>query len=85
MLMCHVALAQMNINGKVTDNNASPIFGATISYVLENTTNKGGTVTAEDGNFSFELSTTGNYQITVSYIGMKTLSFQKYIQSNDRL
>ncbi|MEP3371385.1 MAG: TonB-dependent receptor [Maribacter dokdonensis] len=77
MLMCHAALAQMNINGKVTDNNASPIFGATISYVLENTTKKGGTVTAEDGNFSFELSTTGNYQITVSYIGMKTLSFQK--------
>ncbi len=77
LLVCNVTFAQISIKGKVTDNDGAPILGATLSYSDKNSGTKGGTITEENGNFSWALASTGNYQITVSYIGMKSLSFQK--------
>ncbi|WFO16659.1 TonB-dependent receptor [Cellulophaga baltica 4] len=37
----------------------------------------GGTITQDDGTFSFELTETGSYQIEVSYIGMKKINVQQ--------
>ncbi|WP_108869120.1 TonB-dependent receptor [Aquimarina aquimarini] len=73
----NLSSSQISVNGKITDANGVPINGATISYLNENSNVKNGTISQEDGNFSFELSETGNYQITISYIGMKTQRFQK--------
>ena len=73
----NLSSSQIAVKGKITDANGVPINGATISYANENSTVKNGTISQEDGNFSFELSETGDYEITVSYIGMKTQSFQK--------
>ncbi|MEP2279913.1 TonB-dependent receptor [Maribacter sp.] len=77
LLVCNVTLAQNSITGKIIDNVGQPIFGATISYTYDNASRKAGTTSQENGDFSFEIKETGNYQITVSYIGMKTMRFQK--------
>lgn len=73
----NISFAQISVNGKITDNEGQPIFGATIAYSDINSETSGGTVSQENGNFSFELAGTGNYQLTVSYIGTKAISFQK--------
>ncbi|WP_405414576.1 TonB-dependent siderophore receptor [Maribacter sp. Asnod1-A12] len=77
LLVGNIALAQITVSGKILDNEGAPIFGSTISYNLENTSKKRGTVTGDDGQFDFALSETGNYQISISYIGMKSQSFKK--------
>ncbi|MEP2058076.1 MAG: TonB-dependent receptor [Maribacter litoralis] len=77
LLVYNITLSQIAVSGKILDNDGAPIFGATISYNLEKTSTKGGTVTGDDGQFNFELSKTGNYQISVSYIGMKSQSLTK--------
>jgi len=73
----NLSFSQITVKGKITDANGIPINGATISYANENSTIKNGVISEEDGNFSFELSETGDYQMTISYIGMKTQRFQK--------
>lgn len=72
-----VAFAQISVKGKITDAEEKPILGATISYSNQNTLEKNGTVSEENGNFSLELPETGDYQIEVSYVGMKSLNIQK--------
>ncbi|WP_298505041.1 TonB-dependent receptor [uncultured Maribacter sp.] len=77
MLAVNAAFAQISITGKITDNQGEPILGATVSYSYDNSKEKSGTVTQEDGNFNFELEKTGNYQLSIDFIGMKSLKFQK--------
>lgn len=77
LLVCNTGLAQIAVKGKVSDTNGEPVFGATVSFYHTGSSTKGGTVTDMDGHFRFETSETGNYQVTVSYIGLKTLSIQK--------
>jgi len=71
------AFAQFSVKGKITDSGGQPIFGATVSYMKETSKEKNGTISEENGSFNFELTETGNYQITVSYVGMKSLSFKE--------
>ncbi|WP_091903087.1 TonB-dependent siderophore receptor [Maribacter stanieri] len=73
----NLSFAQISVKGKITNNEGIPIFGATIAYSEKNIEKSGGTISNEDGTYNFELSNTGSYLLTVSYIGTKITSFQK--------
>jgi len=73
----NIAFAQISVSGKITDEKGQPISGATISYTKENSEIKGGAVSQENGSFNLELSQTGNYKLSVKYIGMKPLQLNK--------
>ncbi|WP_419211507.1 TonB-dependent receptor domain-containing protein [Maribacter sp. X9] len=74
--------SQLSVNGTITDTQGTPIFGASITYSSENSSIKNGTVTQENGHFNLELPQKGTYRFYISYIGMKSLKFQKsFVQS----
>ena len=76
--------SQISVNGNITDTNGNPIFGASITYSNENSNEKDGTVTQENGDFRLKLPHEGTYQFDISYIGMKSLKFQKsFVQSKE--
>jgi len=77
LLAFNTAFSQNLVKGKITDNQGLPIYGATVSYSKIDSEINGGTATQENGSFSFELKETGNYQLSVSYIGMKSISIQE--------
>lgn len=63
-----VSLVAQNLAGKVTNNDGTPLIGATISIV----DGKGqGTTTDKDGNYLLSLPSPGNYRITASYVGYR--------------
>ncbi len=77
LLVYNITLAQVSVKGTIIDFEGQAIFGATISYSdTEGNVNKG-TVTQENGDFNLELAENGKYKFKVSYVGMKTLRFQK--------
>lgn len=76
------SFAQIEITGKITDKQGEPIFGATVSYYNTTSQQKSGTITQDNGDFSFNLSTTGSYKIRVSYVGMTTLNLEKTFNEN---
>ncbi len=59
------------ITGKVTDQQSNPILGATISF-SNSSGDKGGVITGENGDFSLNLPQTGEYNLTISYIGYRS-------------
>ncbi len=75
--LCYISFGQISVKGIIKDAQGQPIMGATVSYSYENGETQGGAVSKDGGNFLFELSQTGNYQLRVSYIGMKTLLLEK--------
>ncbi|WP_209402534.1 TonB-dependent receptor [Pseudozobellia sp. WGM2] len=64
-------VAQTTLKGKVTDDKGAPLAGANV--VLDN---KNGVTTNFDGYFYFENLSTGEYSISVSYIGYETQASQ---------
>ncbi len=77
IIAINASFAQISVTGKIVDVDKRPIFGATISYTNQSSGITNGTVTQENGNFAFELAQTGDYQIDVSYIAMRSLRLQK--------
>ncbi|WP_289041850.1 TonB-dependent siderophore receptor [uncultured Zobellia sp.] len=77
LLLCNATYGQIKVNGKVNDMNGLPVYGATVSFFNTATANKRGTTTEANGNFSFKISETGTFQLTVSYIGMKSITIKK--------
>lgn len=73
----NMSFSQILVKGKITNAEKHPIFGATISYSDINSKTNSGTVSGEDGSFVFELSKTGNYELTISYVGAKSLRLKK--------
>lgn len=59
---------QSNVSGKVTDNTGEPIVGAIIS--IDKTRYR--TVTDYDGNWRLTLPSGKDYQVTISFMGMKS-------------
>ena len=78
----NLASSQGTVKGKITDSDGVPIFGATISFTAENSKEKKGTISQDDGYFSFKFSEEGDYTIEISYIGMTSLRLQKYFSNN---
>ena len=67
IFMCIVGSASaQTVKGTVKDATGEAVIGATV----QEKGGKGGTVTDLDGNFSIDL--TGSGQLTISYVGMKT-------------
>ena len=81
-LSCIAMQGQISIKGKVTDADNQAILGATISFTNQDTGTRNGTVSQDDGSFTYELSETGNYQIDISYIGLKSLRLQRTFNQN---
>lgn len=76
LIAIHTSFGQIAVEGMVVDADRQPIMGATVSYTNQNTGVTNGTVSQENGNFTFELAETGNYQIEITYIGMRSLRLQ---------
>lgn len=72
-------LAQHSINGKIADNQKSPLPFANVILISEkeNSTPKG-VVSDNNGNYSFENIPEGNYTIEVSILGFKTKTSEKF-------
>lgn len=65
--------AQVNISGQITDENAEPIMGASISAMNSDGLTVG-TVSDFDGNYEFSVLQDAPFEVSVSYIGYSTLS-----------
>ncbi len=61
------------IRGVVTDNKKEPMVNATVA-IYQNRILKGGTVTDFDGVYSVKGLDSGLYDVTVSYIGYKSVT-----------
>lgn len=82
VLAYQLSFAQITVSGQISDKQGEPVFGATVSYVNVETKKSNGTTTELNGDFSFEVKTTGTYKIKVSYIGMTTLNLEKTLDQN---
>lgn len=67
--------------GNIVDQESNPIFGATISY-SNSFDDKGGTISEENGEFILELPRSGEYNITITYIGYNSKKFQQIFNQN---
>ena len=67
--------------GNIVDQESNPIFGATISY-SNSFGDEGGTISEENGEFILELPRSGEYNITITYIGYNSNKFQQIFNQN---
>ena len=65
--MGYIHAQNITVTGKVTDENGSPVIGATV--VIKGTTS--GTITDVDGNYSLDVSE--NNILAFSFVGMETV------------
>ncbi|RZK82428.1 MAG: TonB-dependent receptor [Pedobacter sp.] len=61
-----LAMSQFNLSGKVTDNADQPLTGATVKLNGKSTTTKA------DGTYQIAGLKSGNYTLTISFVGFKT-------------
>lgn len=66
------------IQGRITDADQKPLSGVNVLIAQLHT----GTQTNEQGDFSIENLSTGNYTLTISYLGFKTQSKQVSVQND---
>ncbi|HKI77022.1 MAG TPA: carboxypeptidase-like regulatory domain-containing protein, partial [Ignavibacteriaceae bacterium] len=70
-----------SINGTITDNNGSPLPGATVIAVHVPSGTQYGTSSRQDGKYNIQgMRVGGPYQVTFSYVG-----YQKQTQDIDKL
>ncbi|WP_417888512.1 TonB-dependent siderophore receptor [Xanthomarina gelatinilytica] len=82
ILFTHLSFAQQaTITGTVTDSNQMPIIGANVS--LKNTSK--GAQTNEKGSFEISNLESGDYVLTLSYLGFKTKDIALSISNNQNL
>ena len=82
ILITHLSFAQhATVTGTVTDNNQMPIIGANLS--LKNTSK--GAQTNEKGSFEISNLESGDYVLTLSYLGFKTKDIALSISNNQNL
>jgi hypothetical protein len=67
-----------NIQGKITDDLGLIMPGATIFI---NTTEPKGTITDNAGKFNFSSIPTGNYTLSVSYLGYENKSMEVAVET----
>ena len=66
------------IKGRITDADQKPLSGVNVLIAQLNT----GTQSNEQGDFSIENLSAGNYSLTISYLGFKTQSKQVSVQND---
>ena len=69
------------LTGNIVDQESNPIFGATISY-SNSFGDKGGTISEDNGEFILELPRSGEYNITITYIGYNSNNFLQIFNQN---
>ncbi|QCX38840.1 TonB-dependent receptor [Aureibaculum algae] len=74
-------IAQSTIHGEVQDTNGNLLEG--VNVVLNPTYS--GTTTNAEGQFKFQNIPTGNYSLTLSYIGYKTIHDSIYVSEKEIL
>ena len=78
-LIGYLACSQVSIKGTITDNNDKLIEGAHILIEPSNQT----TTTNTKGEFVVQNISSGNYTLTVSYLGFKTIQEEVIVKTND--
>lgn len=73
-----VALAQLSINGKITDKSNKPVPGATVKLIERDLV----LITSQDGSFEFSNLAPGIYNLTASYIGYSTRNTKINLQKD---
>ena len=79
-LACGILYGQgtYTLNGKVVDEHSNPLFGATVFvYPVAK-----GAVTDNSGNYYIHALSKGNYKVTISYVGYKSLVDTVFIDRN---
>jgi protocatechuate 3,4-dioxygenase beta subunit len=86
------AAGTASIWGNVTDNRGSPLGGATVTLVSEDTKESSGASTDGTGQYRFEALKPGNYDLTFSATGLLAKHHRvrikpgtKKIEVNERL
>jgi len=69
------------LTGNIVDQESNPVLGATISY-SNSQGDEGGVVSGENGEFILELPQTGEYDITIAYIGYDSNKFKQNFSQN---
>ena len=69
------------LTGNIVDQESNPVLGATISY-SNSQGDQGGVVSGENGEFILELPQTGEYDITIAYIGYDSNKFKQNFSQN---
>jgi outer membrane receptor protein involved in Fe transport len=67
----HLAYSQGTLTGKVTDENGEAIIGARLSLKEEPSV---GTKTDLDGNYTFQIKTSDEKTLSVTFVGMDTIT-----------
>ncbi len=77
--------AQNSIKGKIIDAQSQPLpYVNIILYKIGNEANPTGTVSDDNGNYSFKNIAKGNYKIAVSTLGFKTEKIKEFQFSSNK-
>jgi outer membrane receptor protein involved in Fe transport len=77
--------AQNSIKGKIIDSQNQPLpYANVILYKIGNETTPKGTVSDDNGDYSFKNIVKGNYKISVSTLGFKTEKAKKFQLSSNK-
>ena len=80
LMFCVSAFSQnATIQGTVTDNSQTPLFG--VNILMKNSTK--GTQTDEDGDFELSGLDAGDYTLVVSYLGFRTKEIPVQLSGNE--
>jgi len=82
VLLTCFANAQTRLTGRITDSTTLKALAAASVYIGNSTV---GTKTNENGVFTFQNITPGNYQLLISYIGYQTKQVELPIASGDNI
>jgi hypothetical protein len=78
--------SQHNLKGKIVDANNQPLpYANVILYKIGNETNPKGTVSDDNGNYSFKNIVSGNYKMAVSTLGFKTEKAKEFKFSSNKI
>ncbi|MEM1123259.1 MAG: TonB-dependent receptor, partial [Bacteroidota bacterium] len=72
LFFSHSTIAQTTITGTITDKSGNALDGASVTIANTNQ----GTLSEEDGRFELTVAQTGTYNLTIAYLGLKTINQQ---------
>ena len=70
--------SQYSLSGKIIDNSGDPVIGASV-FIKESSSGSSSDI---NGQYSIKNIKKGNYNLTISIVGFKTISETIAIQSN---
>ena len=78
--------SQHKINGKIVDEQNQPLpFANIILYKIGEEANPNGTVSNNDGTYSFEKIVSGKYKIEISMLGFETQKIVEFELNENKI